>query len=317
MNREKATLSSVMANAGGADEPLGDDSEITLNADQKDVNAQPVGNQIQPAEQTVNEDKGEAAATRPATVDAPQVDINTPQKTLDAEAPKAKIDPAPPTESQVQGIVNKVQQLTVTYDPVKAGEEVKEFEGEQMGFFDLVFRYASSKEKMMWFWATICSVLFGGALPSFCLIFGDMINDVGTGNFDMLKDSAKAMSIIGVVATICSFSFIALYSVFAVEIAAKIQVEYFKAALTKDAAYYDEHNTNQISAKISKECQAIQRGAGDKTGLIIFGVASFFCGFAISFYMGWFMTSLLIVILPLMAVCGSLFAIVLSGTMKE
>lgn len=205
----------------------------------------------------------------------------------------------------------------MTYDPVKAGEEVKDFEGEQMGFFDLVFRYASPKEKMMWYWATFCSIAFGGALPSFCLIFGDMINDVGTGSFDMLKDSAKWMSIIGSVATICSFSFIALYSVFAVQIAAKIQIEYFKSALTKDAAYYDEHNTNQMSAKISKECQAIQRGAGDKTGLIIFGIGSFFVGFAIAFTWGWFMTCLLIVILPLMGLGGSLFALVLSGTLKE
>lgn len=124
------------------------------------------------------------------------------------------------------------------------------------------------------------------------------------------------MSIIGAVAFVFSSTFIILYSIFSLQISNKIQVQYFRAALKKDASYFDEHNTNQIAAKISKECAAIQRGTGDKTGLIIFGFGAFFCGFAVAFWMGWFFTVLLLAIIPLMAGTGSMFAMILDSSMK-
>jgi ATP-binding cassette subfamily B (MDR/TAP) protein 1 len=215
-------------------------------------------------------------------------------------------------------VINKyVTDVTATYDPKKMSEEESEWEGEEIGFFALNFKYASAKEKCMWFSATLFAFFFGGALPGFCLVFGDMIQDVGGGSFDSLGGSAKWMVIIGALAFVCSFGFIALYSLFAVSVSNKIQVEYFKAALKKDAAYYDVHNTNQISAKIAKECQAVQRGAGDKTGLIIMGISSFFIGFGVAFYLGWFMSVLLIGIFPLMLLAGGVFTSILSATMKE
>lgn len=132
-----------------------------------------------------------------------------------------------------------MQALNATYDPVKAGEEIKEFEGEEMGFFDMVFRFASTKDKLMWWVATLNSVAFGAAMPGFCLFFGDMIQGVGASEFDMLDDSAKWMAIIGAIAAVTSFFFISMYSLFSVQIASQIQINYFRAALTKDAAYYD------------------------------------------------------------------------------
>jgi len=219
--------------------------------------------------------------------------------------------------NEMDTIQKNISDVTATYDRKKMDEEASEWEGDEIGFFELMFKYASCGEKLMWITATVSAFVFGGALPGFCLVFGDMIQDVGGGTMESLTSSAKIMTYVGVGAALLSFGFIALYSVFSVRVAHRIQIEYFKAALKKDAAYFDVNNTNQISAKIAKECSAIQRGSGDKTGLIVYGVSSFFIGFGVAFYMGWFMSTLLLVILPLLAIMGGVFASVLGETLKE
>lgn len=47
------------------------------------------------------------------------------------------------------------------------------------------------------------------------------------------------------------------------------------------------------------------------------GVASFFMGFAAAFYLGWFMTVLLLVIVPVLTVTGVMFTEVVQSSMKE
>ena len=78
----------------------------------------------------------------------------------------------------------------------------------------------------------IASMLFGAALPGFCLLFGDMIDSVGgsstDGNFDMLGTQAKWMIIIGAGVFLFSFAQISLFSIFAENISYKIKIEYFK-----------------------------------------------------------------------------------------
>jgi len=181
----------------------------------------------------------------------------------------------------------------------------------------MMFRYASFGDKLMWWLAALAATLFGGALPGFCIIFGDLIQDVGAQQMDNLTSSAVWMTVIGVIAALFSATFIALFSLFAVSATHKIQIQYFRAALKKDATYYDLHNTNQMSAKIAKECSAICRGSGDKTGLIIYALSTFVTGFAAAFFLGWWMSVLLLAMVPILAITGAGFGLILGDTMKE
>ena len=65
------------------------------------------------------------------------------------------------------------------------------------------------------------------------------------------------MVIVGVISGIFQFLQTAGFQVFSENIAHRIKIEYFRAAISKDAAYYDEHNPNEMATKISKECEAI------------------------------------------------------------
>jgi len=76
----------------------------------------------------------------------------------------------------------------------------------------------------------IASILFGAAMPGFCLLMGGMIDSVGgnKGSFDMLGTQAKWMISIGAGVFLFSFAQIALFSIFSENISFKIKVEYFK-----------------------------------------------------------------------------------------
>lgn len=51
-----------------------------------------------------------------------------------------------------------------------------------MGYFEVIFKYASGMDKFLFIMASICSIGFGCLMPAFCILFGDLISSVGKGN---------------------------------------------------------------------------------------------------------------------------------------
>lgn len=80
---------------------------------------------------------------------------------------------------------------------------------------------------------------------------------------------------------------------------------YFSKCLDLDAAFYDRNNPTEMSAKISKEISAIQRGLGEKVGTIIMSVGNFIFGFVVGFYWGWLYTLILMAVVPIVGIAGA------------
>jgi hypothetical protein len=122
--------------------------------------------------------------------------------------------------TQLDNLVECVKIKTSTFDPTAAGEEAKDFEGEEGGFCHVAFKYADGCDKCMFFVATIASMMFGLSLPAFCIIFGDMLDSVGqgTGMFDVLGEQAIYMLIMGVWAFVAAGNLIVWYSFFAANV---------------------------------------------------------------------------------------------------
>lgn len=125
------------------------------------------------------------------------------------------------------------------------------------------------------------------------------------------------MCLLGVLSFAVSLTFIVSFSIFSVNISNKIKVNYFRECLRKDAAWYDMNNSNEMSAKIAKETGSIQRGSGDKIGLIFSGYFGFLMAFALSFYFGWLYTCILLVSIPVLGATGALFAGLVTSTLNE
>ena len=86
-----------------------------------------------------------------------------------------------------------------------------------------------------------------------------------------------------------------------------MKIEYFKAALAKDAAYYDEQNPNEMASKINKEAAAVRRGCNEKNGVVMMTATIFILGFVAAFYFGWKYSLILLGGLPFIAGVGVLW----------
>lgn len=160
---------------------------------------------------------------------------------------------------------------------------------------------------------------FGAAMPAFCLIFGDMIDSVGGagGGFEDLKTQALYMVYLGLATWVVTFGQVYGLQWFSDSISAKIKAKYFKECLRKDAKYYDQHNPNEMAAKISKEVGAISRGTGEKVGQVVMGYTSLVAGFIFAFTIGWMLTLILLGALPFFIIMGAGLAIALGDNATE
>lgn len=84
-----------------------------------------------------------------------------------------------------------------------------------------------------------------------------------------LKGQAAIMFYIGCVLFVVAGGMMALWAMFAENIAYKTRIAYFRSSLEKDAAYYDENLPTAMASKISKETAAVQRGLGDKVSQVL------------------------------------------------
>lgn len=85
-----------------------------------------------------------------------------------------------------------IEKQVADYVPDEQKDENAEFTGTEMvDTSQILFRFADSGD-LVYFWlGAFASFCFGGALPGFCLFFGEMIDEMGAagqgGGFDSLK----------------------------------------------------------------------------------------------------------------------------------
>jgi len=112
------------------------------------------------------------------------------------------------------------------------------------------------------------------------------------------------MLFLGVGMWVFSWLQVTLWAIFAQRISYKTRLIYFEKCLNLDAAFYDENNPNEMSAKIAKEISAIQRGLGEKVGNTIMSISMLIFGMLFAFYWGWKLSLILMGTLPFVVFCG-------------
>jgi len=103
-------------------------------------------------------------------------------------------------EDPVTKLREVVSSKIAKYDPSDNTEASEFGTFEKISFSELVFRFSSRSDKMMFVIGWIASTLVGAALPGFSLIWGDMIDSIGgaKGDLDTLETQALYMGYVGV-----------------------------------------------------------------------------------------------------------------------
>ena len=104
--------------------------------------------------------------------------------------PSASASPNRRTDDQLKEIVEAVQDKTKDFNP-DADPDSEFTTTENMNWLTMCNRYMSGADRVKFYSGLLASLLFGGSLPAFCLLFGDMIDGVGqtgadSSNFEIL-----------------------------------------------------------------------------------------------------------------------------------
>ena len=96
-----------------------------------------------------------------------------------------------------------------------------------------------------------------------------------------------------------SYIYFVFLVIMAERIGKKTRVAYLNAILKQEVSWFEtEANTTELSARLSKECQAIQTALGEKMGQIMITLSTSFAGFFFAFFRGWLMSCILLVAFP-------------------
>jgi ABC-type multidrug transport system fused ATPase/permease subunit len=115
-----------------------------------------------------------------------------------------------------------------------------------LGWWELCTKYASAGDKCILFSAIFGTAIMSASGPLFAVAWGGATDDIvdADSQKEMPLDYSAGIlfSLVGTVTGVGMFFKYTLFSIFAENIAHKLKLKYFRAALEKDSAYYDLQN---------------------------------------------------------------------------
>jgi len=115
-----------------------------------------------------------------------------------------------------------------------------------------------------------------------------------------------AMVCIGAGIGLCSFMYWSVLLRFSNTVAKRTKTSYLGAILKQEQAWFDMNNSNELSARITKETMSINLATGEKVGQMLQSVGMSICGLIVGIINGWSLALAYFAILPVIAF-GALF----------
>ncbi|KAI8898553.1 P-loop containing nucleoside triphosphate hydrolase protein [Globomyces pollinis-pini] len=192
-------------------------------------------------------------------------------------------------------------------------------------FFKL-FAYARGLDYLYIFIGSIAAAINGATLPLMTVFFGDIIQSFVMYNGSPesqivldngVRDGVIKMCLLGGLTFIVSYLQMACWMLTGENQSYRIKLAYFEAILRQDVGWFDEHNTGDLTNRLSSDMSLIQEGISDKVGLLIQFTTAFIAGFVIAFIKGWRLAIVLSGSLPLLAGSAFVMSKVLAGDSGE
>ncbi|CAE7217756.1 ABCB1 [Symbiodinium natans] len=222
---------------------------------------------------------------------------------------------AAPAPAKVADEIDGDEELLPATEPVKEEAAVKD----KIPSASLckLFSMIEAVDAVVLFFGVIGAAGNGLAQPLMCIVFGDLIDGMGSNavglspemlaaGMETMMTKMQELSITMCLVGLGSFVGASLqgscFKIFAERQALKYRSLYFDAVLHQDVGWFDKKEIAALPAEINDDLEKIQDAFGDKFGNGIMSLAAFFGGFGCAFGMGWLIALVMCAILPFMGV---------------
>uniref|UniRef100_A0A2K6F8D6 ATP binding cassette subfamily B member 1 n=1 Tax=Propithecus coquereli TaxID=379532 RepID=A0A2K6F8D6_PROCO len=204
------------------------------------------------------------------------------------------------------------------------------------------FRYSNWLDRLYMVVGTLAAIIHGAGLPLMMLVFGDMtdsFSNVGNGNqifpnvtnqsdvdstqiFAYLEEEmttyAYYYSGIGAGVLVAAYIQVSFWCLAAGRQTYKIRKQFFHAIMRQEIGWFDVHDVGELNTRLTDDVSKVNEGIGDKIGMFVQSMATFFTGFIVGFTRGWKLTLVILAISPVLGLSAAVCAKMLSSfTDKE
>ncbi|KAG7593138.1 ABC transporter-like [Arabidopsis thaliana x Arabidopsis arenosa] len=197
-------------------------------------------------------------------------------------------------------------------------EEKKNMKKESVSLMGL-FSAADNLDCFLMFLGGLGTCIHGGTLPLFFVFFGGMLDSLGNLSTDpnaissRVSQNALYLVYLGLVNLVSAWIGVACWMQTGERQTARLRINYLKSILAKDISFFDtEARDSNFIFHISSDAILVQDAIGDKTGHVLRYLCQFIAGFVIGFLSVWKLTLLTLGVVPLIAIAGGGYAIVMS-----
>lgn len=170
---------------------------------------------------------------------------------------------------------------------------------------------------------TFGGIVTGGCLPTFCILFGQMLDKLNTvtGGPDAIKQEVDSVCILFVILG-CINIVSGLFQVIGWTVAGERQVQklrskYVNSIISQDIGWFDTVGASELPTYINDLSGKVQEGVTRKVGDLIQHTFQFLIGFVAAFYLCWKLAIVIIAAFPLVAAAGTFMIRAVSSSQNE
>jgi hypothetical protein len=173
--------------------------------------------------------------------------------------------------------------------------------------FSALYRYADSTDLIMLAASFFFSACSGLVMPSFSLIFGDLLNSFNTQEalLDAVTQNSYWFLAVGAGAFFCAWAGIGMNMMVAERQAQRLREAYMAAVLRQDMGWFDQHKAGELSVRLTSDIEMVVEGMSQKLSMSIQFTTTFCTGLLIGFIKGWQLTLVILACAPFLAAGGA------------
>ncbi|EDW02070.1 ATP-dependent translocase ABCB1 [Drosophila grimshawi] len=196
-----------------------------------------------------------------------------------------------------------------------------------VAFFKM-FRYASTKDRVLYIIGLLGAVATGLTTPANSLIFGDLANEMiettGSNSADWIdpflaavQDFALKNTYIGIVMLFCSYISITCFNYAAQSQIKTIRSKFFKSVLHQDMSWYDINQSGEVASRMNEDLSKMEDGLGEKVVIFTNFIVAFIGSIVLAFVKGWQLSLVCLTSLPVTFIAMGFVAVATSRLAKQ